>query len=408
MPDPLSALLVLPDSEKQDRGLTYTPREIHQQPQTWRQTFLRLLSSQPAIAAAFEACGLAPSPHASVPHVAVTHDPPDVLLAGAGSSDYVGRALSRLLQQKWGCCTRSIPSTELVTGLHTALIPNRPCVLISFSRSGDSSEGVALLHLALDRYPGRIRHIVVTCNANGAMAAIPGVFPVVLDDAVNDRGLAMTSSFTNMLVAGQYLAHAQNPADYEPLLHSLAEMGTSLLPRAADLAAALARHRFRRVCFLGSGALHAVAQESALKVLELNEGRIPTLAESFLGLRHGPMTFLREDTLVCAFLSGEQHRIPWELDLLEEIHTRRLAAQILVVTPRMHPRLQALTSHILDLKAPPAFPDDCRPPLDVIPAQLLALFLAIENGVHLDTPAQGSISRVVSHVTIHPPPPQGR
>lgn len=397
MADALSALLVLPDREKEARGLTDTPREIHQQPQTWKRTFDRLRAAHASIAAALESCGIGLR----------GQDRPDVILAGAGTSDYIGRALSRLLRQKWGANVRSVPSTELITSLDSAIPPDKRYLLISFSRSGDSSEGIALLHRALDRYPEQIRHIVVTCNASGAMARVPGVFPIVLDDAVNDRGLAMTSSFTNMVVAGQVVAHVRGPKEYEPLLEGLVSMGSSLLPRAADVAATLARKRFSRVCFLGSGALQAVAQESALKVLELNEGRIATLAESFLGLRHGPMAFLRGETLVCAYLSGDDNLLPWELDLLEEIKSKRLAADLLVVTPRPHARLHALTDHILDLQAPPLFPDVCRPPVDVIAGQLLALFLALENGVRPDTPAQGTISRVVSHVKIHPPAAKG-
>ena len=33
---------------------------------------------------------------------------------------------------------------------------------------------------------------------------------LVLDDAVNDRGLAMTSSFTNMVLAGQCVGHLED------------------------------------------------------------------------------------------------------------------------------------------------------------------------------------------------------
>lgn len=391
--DSLTALLALTDEEKKARGLTDTPREIAQQPETWKRTFERLRAAHDLIAASLERCGVFGGEQAR----------PDVILAGAGSSDYIGRCLSRLLAEKWGCNVRAIPSTELITSLASAILPDKRYLLISFSRSGESSEGIALLRLAIERYPEQIRHLVITCNQAGAMAKIPGVYAIVLEDAVNDRGLAMTSSFSNMVVAGQYLAYMHSAAGYGDVLQALESTGRSLLPRAADLAAALARRRYSRVCFLGSGALQAVAQESALKVLELNEGRIPTLAESFLGLRHGPMTFLREETLVCAFLSGDENLLPWELDLLEEIRAKRLAPDLLAVAPRAHPRVTALTENVLDLDAPRSFPDACRPPVDVIVGQLVALFLSIENGVRPDAPSPGAISRVVSHVKIHPP-----
>lgn len=390
-PDPLSALLVLPEQEKNARGLTHTPREIHQQPDTWIATFRLLQSMQFSLAGVLAECGI----HEGSPNR------PEVILAGAGTSDYIGRCLESLLQTHWGCNVRSIPSTDLLTGLAEFILPERRYVLISFSRSGDSSEGVAVLAMALERFPQQIRHIVITCNRTGAMAHMPGVFPVVLEDAVNDRGLAMTSSFTNMLIAGQYIAFLGAARSYEPLLEGLTAIGRSLLVTAADLTSDLAKRGYRRVCFLGSGALHGVARECALKVLELNAGRVATLSETFLGLRHGPMSFLDAETLVCAFLSGDSGRSRYEMDLLREIQNKRLAKNLLALSPSSPEEVRQLTPHVLELNAPADFPHECRPPVDVIVGQILALFLSIENGIHPDTPSTGAISRVVSHVKIY-------
>jgi len=390
--DPLTQLIALPEQTRRSMGLTDTPREIHQQPETWRSTSDRLESLRSEIENGCREFGLPP----------VSGRISQAILAGAGSSDYIGRALAGLLQQRWRCTVRSLPSTELLTSLDEYILPGGLSVLLSFSRSGDSSEGVALLQLAQERYADRVRQIVITCNAAGAMANLPGVLSIVLDDAVNDRGLAMTSSFTNMLIAGQYLAHFDRSA-CQNLVEDQASMAEGLLPRAAELSAQLARKQFSRVCFLGSGALLAAAQESALKVLELNAGKIATLAESFLGLRHGPMSFLNQKTLVCAFLSDEEPRLLYELDLLEEIRHKNLTDSLLIVTPRSSVRIGNLTEHVIDLHAPPNFPDDLRPPVDVILGQVLALFLSIENGVKPDTPSSGAISRVVSHVRIYPP-----
>ena len=391
VPDPLSALLVLPEQEKNARGLTHTPREIHQQPDTWIATFDLLQSMEFSLTGVLAECGIH---HGS-------QDRPDVILAGAGTSDYIGRSLESLLQTHWGCNVRSIPSTDLLTGLAEYIVPERRYVLISFSRSGDSSEGVAVLAMALQRFPQQIRHIVITCNQAGTMAHMPGVFPVVLDDSVNDRGLAMTSSFTNMLIAGQYLAWVGGSRAYEPTLEALTAMGRSLVMPAAKLASNLAQRGYRRVCFLGSAALHGVARECALKVLELNAGRIATLPETFLGLRHGPMSFLDGETLVCAFLSGDSGLSRYELDLLQEIQSKRLAKDLLLLSPGASEEVRQLTPHVLELNVPADFPDHCRPPVDVIAGQLLALFLSIENGIHPDTPSTGAISRVVSHVKIY-------
>ena len=255
---------------------------------------------------------------------------------------YIGRALSRLLSLKWRTNVAAIPSTELLTNLDDHILAEKQYLLVSFSRSGESSEGIALLQLALDRYPKQIRHLLITCNESGSMAKFPGIFTITLDDIVNDRGLAMTSSFSNMVLTGQYLASIHDTTEYSAAVRKMAAIGDALLPAAADMAAELAHKAFQRVCLLGTGALQAMAQESSLKVLELNGGKLPTLAESFLGLRHGPMSFLNKETLVVAFLSNDEDRLPYELDLLEEIREKKLAGEILVRgSPPHRPRSKA-------------------------------------------------------------------
>lgn len=392
MQDSLSALLSLSEPEKKSRGLIDTPREIRQQPDTWLGTLRRLSAIHTPLQSFLADCGLGSG----------SSNPPAVILVGAGTSDYTGRSVRDVLHRQWQCQVTVIPSTTLLTNMDDIILEGKPYLMISFSRSGESSEGVAALERALSQYPEQIRHLVVTCDASSTMAKFPGVFTIKLDDVVNDRGLAMTSSFSNMVITGQYLAHVHAPDHYESLLQGLAEMGAALLPQAANTAAHLAKNKFSRACFLGAGSLQAVAQESALKVLELNAGKIATLAESPLGLRHGPMSFLNRQTLVVAYLSGDNYRRQYELDLLEEIRSKDLCGEMLVVAPRDEDRIRKVTQHALVLNAPVNFPDLCRPPVDVIAAQLLALFLAIENGITPDTPSDGAISRVVSHVKIYP------
>jgi tagatose-6-phosphate ketose/aldose isomerase len=88
-----------------------------------------------------------------------------------------------------------------------------------------------VLQKAIAMHPDS-QHLVVSCNASGRIIrespGKPQVFAVCLDDAVNDRGLAMTSSFSNMLVFGQCLAHAEDPTVYERVLMALVEAGRSL------------------------------------------------------------------------------------------------------------------------------------------------------------------------------------
>ena len=234
------------------------------------------------------------------------------------------------------------------------------------------------------------------------MARFPGVTAVVLDDEVNDRGLAMTSSFTNMIIAGQYLANVRNPVSYEDILQHLVDMAARLIPEAANLARELAQIGYSRMCFIGAGSLRAVAEESSLKVLEMNAGKIATVAQSPLGLRHGPLSFVDGQTLLVAYLSANEPRLDYEMDLLEEIARKKLVGNMVVIASTITKRLANITSNVLSLGVPSAVPDAYRPPVDIILGQLLGLFTSLANGMLPDSPSTGAIGRVVSHVKIYP------
>lgn len=225
---------------------------------------------------------------------------------------------------------------------------------------------------------------------------------IILDEAVNDRGLAMTSSFTNMLLAGQCLAHRDELELFGDAVAQLSETGALFLPAAAEAAAAITALGCTRACFVGSGVLHAVADESALKAVELSAGRVATLAETPLGLRHGPMSSLDSNSLFVAFLSSEAKRRGYELDLLREIDRKRLGRVRAVVTVQGLDDVSPLTDYCLALDCPKDFPDQYRPVLDVMFGQLIGLFASMRCGLKPDQPSPtGAISRVVQPITLY-------
>jgi D-galactosamine 6-phosphate deaminase/isomerase len=391
----LAKILDLSREQKVERGLLHTPAEIAQQPATWESTFSLFEERRTPLAEFLENSGLNNSGQPK----------PTVFLIGAGSSDYVGISLGHLLRRLWKCEVVVIPSTSLLTHAEQWLIPGWSYLWISFSRSGDSPESVSVIEKALVHHPD-IRHIIVSCNTEGRMIrSVAGkrqAFTVVLDDAVNDRGLAMTSSFSNMVVFGQCMAHIHNPTLYEPILSRLVEAGKTLLPLAADAAAALATEPYGRVCFLGSGALEGAAVESRLKVLELTAGRMLAMSESALGLRHGPMAALDKTTLLVAFLSSDETVARYERDLLHEVAKKQLVKTRIAVGGHSQMPLDGLAERYLSPDIRTAVPDDCRPPMDVLFGQLLGLFFSLRWNLRPDHPSPtGAISRVVENVKIY-------
>lgn len=387
---PLFDLVALPEPEKSARGLLYTPAEILQQPETWRGTFAGLSAKRSQLAAFLDPL-LAKSP--------------TVYLVGAGTSDYIGRALTNLLRQQWRCDVIAIPSTDLITDMASYVIPNRNYLWISFSRSGDSSEGVGVLQAALEDYP-QVQHIVISCNERGRMVELctdrTNAYALVLDDAVNDRSLAMTSSFTNMVVAGHCLAHTHDLAGYGAILETLVCLGDQMLQVGAPIAQAVSELSCRKVCYVGSGALAAAATESGLKTLELTAGTVCPFAETTMGLRHGPMSALDDDTLVVSFISSDDRRRRYDIDLVKEIATKKLGRARVAVTATDAASLESYCDHVIYLDSRSSVPDDYRVPVDVMIGQMIGLFSSIKAGLKPDAPSpSGTISRVVSHVNIY-------
>jgi tagatose-6-phosphate ketose/aldose isomerase len=387
-------LLELSSAERESLGLVHTLREILQQPQTWRGTYQNVLRSATQLEEFLTRAGVGEARSTSL----------NVLLVGAGTSDYIGKSVCALLQKEWSCNVQAVPSTDLLTNMEDHVLPDVDYLWISFSRSGDSSEGVAVLEQALAAHP-RIKHLVVTCNEAGKMARLANgnnVLSIVLDDAVNDRGLAMTSSFTNMVVAAQALAHIRTLSAYGALVESMATSASRVLPHAATICERLVDESFSRVCFLGSGPLKAAAIESGLKVMELTGGRVIALTESFLGLRHGPLSAIDTDTLVVGFLSADERRRAFELDLMREICDKKLTEKCLIVTPTALPAGTHSIPNELCLELPRTVSDLYLQPLAVLIGQLLGVCASLREGLRPDEPSpHGAISRVVTHVTIH-------
>jgi tagatose-6-phosphate ketose/aldose isomerase len=114
------------------------------------------------------------------------------------------------------------------------------------------------------------------------------------------------------------------------------------------------------------------------------------------------MSALDENTLFVAFLSNNEKRRHYEIDLLKEIRMKRLGRVTVVVTPQPYDGLGELADYVLSLDTSIALVDEYLPPVDIILAQLLGLFHSLNAGLQPDRPSpNGVISRVVSQVNIY-------
>lgn len=384
----------LPVFEQEACGAFFTAGEIAQQPDTWEKTFDIFKQNRERICTFLEATGLRDQ----------LENRPVVMLVGAGTSDYIGHALTILLREKWGCEVSACASTELLPNLDEYVVPGRRYLWISFSRSGDSPEAVAVVEQAIRLHPS-IAHLVVTCNAQARLIEVceeaKQACVVVLDDAVNDRSLAMTSSFTNMVLMGQCLAHAWSIEEYSAILKRLVIAGRSFMPLAEKEAERLSSLGQARACMVGTGPLASVAKESALKVLEMTAGQLKTMSETILGLRHGPMAALDAETLFVCFVSGEERRASYAADLLREVGEKEIVAErVAVGSASMREKMAPYCESYLAVDD--GIADAYRPVVDVIFGQLLGFHCSLARGLKPDAPSPGGvINRVVEKFRIY-------
>ena len=340
----------------------HTHREIFQQPEIWADTVRRVRASG----------------------VGGIVDP---VLTGAGSSAYAAMAI----EAAWPG-SRAVPSTELLLDFPQYLGPEG--VLISLARSGDSPESVAVVEKVRRALPG-VRHVAVTANPQGRLATWKGVEAILLDPRTNDRSLVMTSSFSNLVMGGLALAR---PDEVEAALPAICGGWAVRLEEHEAKARAIAENPPPRAVALASSPLFGMAREAALKVIESTAGRIGTLAETYLGLRHGPMSFVQPDSLVLAILSSDPARRRYEIDLVRELRAKKLGRLIALGAADGEAGLfdEVVTTGASGLA------DYLRTPAEIVFPQLLAFHLSLRLGLNPDSPSpDGVINRVVEGVVIY-------
>jgi tagatose-6-phosphate ketose/aldose isomerase len=364
-------------------GGLHTAEEIAQQPRLWRQLAQDLATHQAQIES-FLGDWLQRADHR-------------VILTGAGSSAFAGEAVADELNAAWPADIRALSTTSLLTHAELYLDAKRPTLLVSFARSGNSPESTAAVALVRKTVPGA-RFLNITCNAEGALAVDADAH----DDSLNllmpagscDRGFAMTSSFSCMLLAALAVLGSESLATKAARLNQLADLADAALRDWVAPIAALAAEPFDRIIYLGSGPLEALAREGALKVLELSSGRALALPETPLGFRHGPKSALARNALVICLRSVKSLAQRYEQDLIDELKRDGVAGRVTSIGP---------VSSTTDLPLPvEGITDAWAAPLWLIAAQLFSLNKSAALGLTPDNPfPDGTVNRVVQGVTIY-------
>ncbi|MGC6769809.1 SIS domain-containing protein [Enterococcus sp. LJL51] len=373
-------------------GAEITTREIRQQPELWQETVAIYRKNEAAVSDFL----------AQIKQE--TNDKIRVIFTGAGTSQYVGDTLVPYLTRNGDSkkfSFESIGTTNIVAAPYDYLLPDEVTILVSFARSGNSPESLAAV-TAANKIVKNIFHITITCAPDGQLAAAAAgnerIQLLLMPERSNDKGFAMTGSFTCMTLMGLLIFDLTSLEQKVKYVEAMSEMGQEVIQREAEIQALL-KSDFQRLVYLGSGALAGLTRESQLKVLELTAGKIATVFDSSLGFRHGPKSFVNEHTLVFVFVNNDPYTRQYDLDILEEVQGDKIAAEVIGIGQAGE---TAFSGTQFTFTNKELLPDAYLALPDVMFAQTVALNSSIKVGNTPDTPSPtGTVNRVVQGVTIY-------
>lgn len=377
----------------QETSSTFTLQEIYQQPATWKKTCAQLAACKDELQAFLDQV--------------VKQDDFDIVLTGAGTSEFVGNSLYQALNAKYGYKVKSYGSTDIVPSPEDFLSRTKPTILVNFGRSGNSPESLGAVEAA-EVVCQNLYHLFVTCNHEGTLSKLAddrkNCFAINLTPETHDQSFAMTSSYSNMYLATYLAFNLDRLDEITEKMDKICAAGEEFLNNQYTLAEQIVKEfDFKRIVYLGNVALKGVSQESALKMLELTAGQVATMHDSPLGFRHGPKSIIDDTTLTVIYLSDDEYRRKYEIDLIKEMGPQRKKNRIVAIMNTPCDGLESLVDYSLQIKVGEPM-ENVMLGLDyILFAQTLAVLKSLSLGITPDNPCPtGEVNRVVKGVTLYP------
>ena len=387
------AIFNISEEKMQATSSVFTLSEIYQQPATWKKTCAQIAACKDEL-------------QAFIDQVVKAEDF-DIVLTGAGTSEFVGNSLYQALNTKYAHKAKSFGTTDIVPAPENYLSKTKPTILVSFGRSGNSPESVGAVDNA-EAVCENIYHLFVTCNKNGALSkraeGASNCFAINLTDETHDQSFAMTSSFSNMYLATYLAFNLDKLEEITAIIDQIIAAGQDFLDNNyGSVQAIVDDFNFERIVYLGAVGLKGVAQESALKMLELTAGKVATMYDTPLGFRHGPKSIIDDTTLTVVYLSDDEYQRKYELDLIKEMGPQRKANKIAVVYNTACEGLDAYVDYQIQINSGDA-KDNVILGLDfILFAQTLATMKSLALDITPDNPCPtGEVNRVVKGVILYP------
>jgi len=327
-----------------------------------------------------------------------------IILTGAGSSAFVGDALSVLAAKIAGIRVESIHTTDIVSSPDSYLFPDVPTLLVSFARSGNSPESSGAVNCARQIIKDLFEAVIV-CDGTSALFELSAhnekCLTLVMPELSNDKGFAMTSSVSCMQLAGFALLNYGKIDDIIRDISLLSKNVAGSSPVFTKTALKLARTDFDRIAYLGSGFTKHLAHEASLKMMELTNGIVNGSYESATGFRHGPKSVVNSKTMTVHMIPNDRFTAQYDLDLLSEIYRQKKENTVIAVGVGIDIPCDEIVT--VESEGYGIGADICTGLQTLVFCQMLAMFKSLELGVMTDNPSpDGEVNRVVKGVIVYP------
>ena len=207
--------------------------------------------------------------------------PKSGVVVGCGTSYYLAQTIAAVFNAS-GQRAVAVPGAEWVSRWESYLPQGEAVQVVALSRSGETSETLEAARLSQER---GMPVLGLTCAPGSSLEKLADA--TLYAQTHPEEGIVMTASASLLLLMGLALARQR-------LSEAGVEAAKRLLEQAAPKLEGLIAGRSHFV-YLGSGPLYGIANEGALKLMEMSL----SYAQAYhpLEYRHGPVSLVDERTL---------------------------------------------------------------------------------------------------------------
>lgn len=386
------AFFGLDDQFFKEKDCINTASEIAHQPALWKELGKMLVSNKKLISDFMESFSDLKNMR--------------IILTGAGSSAFIGEALAGFIAKSAGIRCEAIHTTDIVSAPDTVLFADTPTLMVSFARSGNSPESAGTVQYAR-KIVKNLFEVAIVCDDSSELHRITAESKksliLVMPEGSNDKGFAMTSSVSCMMLTGFALFNYRKIDDIAGDIARLSENVEHNSFGLSELALKCAENNFDRVVYLGSGAYKGLAHEGSLKMMELSNGTVNASFDSAAGFRHGPKTVIKDSALSLHLISSDPFTAKYDLDLLKELFHEKNQNKVIAVCGDNLINIEADEIISLVSGGYGFAADICIGINGLVFFQMFAMHKSLSLGITTDNPSPGGqVNRVVKGVTVYP------